>query len=102
MGEYTEHWDRYKRDANKRTLQLLGFLLLLPLIAFIGYGLSSFGSWGLYVTLALLLAWLVAFTRMAWASSKVPCPKCSTSYSRGKHLVNCPKCGLRMLQESSS
>jgi hypothetical protein len=100
MGEYTAHWEKYKRDANKRTLKLLGFLLLVPLIALLGYGLSTLGSWGLYVTWALLFFWLLAFTRLAWASAKVPCPKCGTTYSRGKYLVNCPKCGLRMFQES--
>ena len=102
MGEYTAHWDKYKRDSNKRTLRLLGFLLLLPLIALLGYGLSSLGSWSFYLTVALLVAWLLAFTRIALASAKVPCPKCGTSYSRGKSLVNCPNCGLRMLQDSSS
>jgi len=26
-------------------------------------------------------------------------PLCHTRYSRGKYLVNCPHCGLRMLQD---
>lgn len=102
MGEYTEHWEKYKRDSNKRTLRFLGFLLLLPLVALLGYGLSSLGTWSFYVTLALLLLWLLGFVRLALISAKVPCPQCGATYSRGKYLVNCPKCGLRMLQESRS
>lgn len=102
MGKYTQHWAEYSRLSNRRTLQLLRFLLLLPLIGAIGYGLSTLGDWSIYVTLALLFVWLVIFTRLVLRSTKVICPQCSTAYSRGKYLVNCPNCGLRMFQEDPS
>ena len=40
-------------------------------------------------------------TNAAKPASKVVCPRCATRYSRGKFLVNCPKCDLRMLQEDA-
>lgn len=98
MGRYTQHWADYQRATNRRTLRLLGVLLLLPVIALVGYGLSGFG-WGLYVLLALLAAWLVLFTRLALRATPVTCPQCAATYTRGKYLVNCPQCGLRMFQE---
>jgi cobalamin biosynthesis protein CobD/CbiB len=99
MGQYTEHWAKYKRDANRRTLQLLGFLLFLPAIAVLGYLLSEITDLVFPVVVTLLVVWLVVFTRLALRSSKVPCPRCSSTYSRGKYLVPCPKCGLPMFQE---
>lgn len=99
MGKYTQHWAEYSRRSNRRTLQLLGVLLLLPLVAALGYGLSSLGDWSIYVTLALLVVWLVVFTRLALRSTKVSCPQCATEYARGKYLTCCPTCGLRMFQD---
>ena len=99
MGQYTEHWAEYKRESNRRTFQLLGVLLFVPAIGLLGYSISGITDWAIHVVITLLVVWLVAFTRLALRASKVPCPRCSTIYSRGKYLVNCPKCGLRMLQE---
>ncbi|MBK6488500.1 MAG: hypothetical protein IPF98_16975 [Gemmatimonadetes bacterium] len=99
MGQYTEHWAEYRRGSNRRTLQLLAFVLLLPLIALLGYGVSTVIDGGVQLTAALLLVWLIEFTRRALGASKVPCPRCSTVYMRGRSLVDCPKCGLRMLQD---
>jgi hypothetical protein len=99
MGQYTEHWDEYKRSSNRRTFQLLGFLLVVPLIALLGYALSTITDWSFHVTITLLLVWMVLFIRLAVRASKVTCPQCSAVYSRGKYLVNCPKCALRMLQD---
>ena len=101
MGQYTDHWAAYQRAANRRTLQLLGFVLLLPLIALLGYGLSTVTDIAIHITGALLIAWIIVFTRLAVRASRVPCPRCSNVYSRGKHLVNCPQCGLRMFQEDA-
>jgi cobalamin biosynthesis protein CobD/CbiB len=102
MGQYTEHWTKYKRESHRRTLHLLGVLLVLPVIATLGYALSQFTDWATPVVGGLLIVWLLAFISLALRSSKVLCPRCSTSYSRGKYLSNCPKCGLRMLQEDAT
>lgn len=99
MGQYTAHWAEYKRSANQRTLALLAFLLLLPLIALLGYAMSAITDWSVHITVVLLIVWLAMFTRLAIRASKVPCPRCSAVYSRGKYLVNCPQCGLRMFQD---
>jgi cobalamin biosynthesis protein CobD/CbiB len=102
MGQYTEHWARYTRESTRHTLRLLGTLLLLPVIGLIGYALWPVTRWAFPVVGSLLLLWLVMFTTLALRSTKVPCPRCATIYSRGKYLCNCPKCGLRMLQEDPS
>ena len=102
MGQYTEHWAEYQRASNRRTLQLLGALLLVPVIALLGYAISGLTQWAVHMVVALLLVWLVLFTRLALRSEKVPCPRCSATYSRGRSVVNCPKCGLRMFQENPS
>ena len=99
MGQYTEHWAEYKRSSNRRTFQLLGFLVVLPLIALLGYALSAVTDWSVHITMTLVLIWLVLFIRLAVRASKVTCPQCAAIYSRGKYLVNCPKCPLRMLQD---
>ena len=99
MGQYTEHWAKYKRESNRRTLQLAGYLLFLPAIALLGYVISEITNWTVPVVITLLVVWLVVFTRLALRSSKVQCPRCSSTYSRGKYLVPCPKCGLRMFEE---
>ena len=99
MGQYTEHWANYKRESNRRTRQLLGVLLCLPLIALLGFGLSQVTRGAIPVVVGLLLAWLLVLTRLALRASKVQCPHCPMVHSRGKYLSNCPQCGLRMLQE---
>ena len=101
MGQYTEHWAEYQRASNRRTLQLLG-VLLVPVIGLLGFALSGVTEWAVHVVVALLLVWLVLFIRLALRSEKVPCPRCSATYSRGRSVVNCPKCGLRMFQENPS
>jgi Mn2+/Fe2+ NRAMP family transporter len=102
MGQYTEHWAKYRTDSNRSTFRMLGVLLCLPIIALVGYGLTQFTEWALPALGVMLVAWLVVLVRLALSSSKVPCPRCSTVYSRGKFLCNCPHCGLRMLQEDPS
>ncbi|ROZ75381.1 hypothetical protein EEB15_15610 [Ramlibacter sp. WS9] len=102
MGQYTEHWAEYQRASNRRTLQLLGAMLLVPAIGLLGYALSGITEWAVHVAVALLVVWLVLFTRLAMRASKVQCPRCSATYSRGRSVVNCPKCGLRMFQEDPS
>ena len=99
MGQYTEHWARYKQESSRSTLRLFAILLCLPLIALLGFGLSQVTQWAVHVVVGLLLAWLVVLTRLALRSSKVVCPRCTTVFTRGKYLSNCPQCGLRMLQE---
>lgn len=96
MGPYTDHWQQYQRESNRRTVRLLLMLPGLPLIALAGWGLSLVTDWAVPVQVALAVAWLVQFTRMAMAASKVPCPRCGTRYARGKTLRNCPDCGLPM------
>jgi ribosomal protein S27E len=32
-------------------------------------------------------------------SSKVVCPRCSTVYAQSKFQLQCPSCGLKILQE---
>lgn len=99
MGQYTEYWSRYTKENARRTLQLLGVVAFLPVIALGGYGLSQITTRAVPVVIGALAIWLVIVTVFAVRSSKVQCPRCSTAYSRGKFLSNCPQCGLRMLQE---
>lgn len=100
MGLYTEHWAQCKQHANTSTLQALLMLALgLPAIAGAGYLLSPLTAAGTTVLVAIIVTWLVALTALVLRGSKVDCPRCSARYSRGKFLVNCPKCGLRMFQE---
>lgn len=100
MGLYTDHWVRYRQRSNRSTLQaVITVGVGLPLIAATGYLLSPLTSLRTAAVLALAAAWLVALTTLLLRGSKVDCPRCQTRYSRGKYLVNCPKCGLRMLQE---
>ena len=98
MGQYTDHWANYRRAANRRTLQLLAVLICLPAITAAGYGLSQITELAFPIFGILLVAWLVVFTILAVRSTKVPCPQCSSVYSRGMYLATCPSCGLRMFQ----
>ncbi|MET0280854.1 MAG: hypothetical protein ABW278_06965 [Steroidobacteraceae bacterium] len=101
MGTYTGHWNQYKRDSIRGVIRLLLlFAVGLPLTVLIALGVQRLtGSYPAYLHIGLLLLWLVSFTVLAVRHSRVLCPKCGTQYSRGKGLCNCPKCGLRMLQE---
>lgn len=101
MGLYTEHWNRYKRDSVRGVVQLLLLIALgLPATALVAVGVQALtGSYPIWLHLPLLVAWLIAFTMLAVRHSRVICPRCATRYSRGRSLCNCPRCGLRMLQE---
>jgi hypothetical protein len=100
MGLYTDYWAQHKRHANKSTLQALATLGLgLPAVAGLGYLLSPLTDLGTALLLAAVMTWVIALTSLVLRGSKVVCPRCFTRYSRGKFLVNCPKCGLRMFQE---
>lgn len=100
MGQYTNHWELHKRQSLRGTLQALAAVAIgVPALAAAGYGLSPLNDRRTVLLLILVAAWLVALTRIVVRASKVTCPRCGTGYSRGKFLVNCPSCGLRMFQE---
>ncbi|GAB1343431.1 hypothetical protein MASR1M101_25580 [Gemmatimonas sp.] len=100
MGTYTEHWDRHKRLAVRCTLQALALVGLgLPLVAAVGYLLSPLSELTMFLFALVMVAWLVGFIVLVVRGSRVDCPRCQAAYSRGKYLVNCPRCGLRMFQE---
>lgn len=102
MGQYTEHWEKYKRASARDTFRLLRLILCVPVIGLVGLGLSQVTDWAVPVLIGLLVAWLCVFTLFCVRASRVLCPQCSKVYSRGKYLCNCPHCGLRMLQEDAS
>lgn len=100
MGIYTEHWEKYKKSGTRGLLTALLFIGIgIPGLALVGYGLSQVTEYAVPLQIALLVLWLVVLTRLLLRQSKVPCPRCGETYSRGKYLSNCPKCGLRMLQQ---
>jgi ribosomal protein S27AE len=74
-------------------------MLLLPLLALLGYAMPERGGWSIFVILALLLVWLLGIVRLALRATKVSCPACLTVYARSKYRMHCPHCGLRMFQE---
>lgn len=85
MGSYSAHWAAYAK-ASRKGLVHLGLLLVLglPGTALLAYGVSRVtGEYPVVLHIGLLALWLVAFT---WLT---------ILYSR----VDCPRCGLRMLQE---
>lgn len=98
-GRYAQHWHDYRAASSRRTLRLLGVVLLLPLLALGGYALARVTEWAMPILMVLLAGWLACFTCLALAASRVTCPRCATVYTRGKFLCDCPACGLRMLQE---
>jgi hypothetical protein len=101
MGMYTEHWNNYKRNSVEGMLYLpLLFVLGLPFTALVAIGVERWsGRYPIVLHVGLLLVWLVVFTMLLVRYSRVSCPRCGTQYSRGKGLCDCPKCGLRMLQD---
>ena len=101
MGTYTAHWAEYKKHS-LRGLCYLGLLVVLglPATGLVAYGVNQLtGEYPFYLHFGLLVAWLFAFTWVAIHYSRVTCPRCRTKYARGKWLSNCPRCGLRMLQD---
>jgi hypothetical protein len=100
MGIYTEHWEQYKRRNVRDTLWALVLIVLgFPAIAFLGYLLSPLDNVRMAVLGGAIVLFLGVFTSRMLRASKVSCPRCQTRYSRGRSLVDCPKCSLRMLQE---
>jgi len=51
------------------------------------------------VQIGLIVVWLVVFTRHLLRSSKVVCPRCATVYAQSKFQLQCPSCGLKILQQ---
>ena len=101
MGQYTEHWSKVKRQSLSSTLHALLVLAVgLPAIAGLGYLLSPLDDLRTAFFLLVIVCWLVLFTTVILRGTRVLCPRCDTKYSRGKYLVNCPKCGLRMYQDA--
>jgi len=103
MGIYTEHWNKYKRNSVRGVVYLLLLVAAgLPFTALVALGVEKLiGSYPFYLHICSLLLWLIAFTALAVRYSRVVCPRCDTTYSRGRWLCNCPKCGLRMLQDET-
>lgn len=100
MGLYTDHWARHRRNSTRSTLQaLLALGLGVPGIAGLGFLLSPLDDLRTGVLVVGIIAWLALLIRLVRRGSQVDCPRCSTRYSRGKFLVECPKCGLGMLQD---
>jgi hypothetical protein len=100
MGIYTEHWARHKKNELHGTLYAALVLAVgLPAVAFAGYLLEPLTGLRMAVLLVLITLWLVAFTAVLLRYRRVKCPQCDATYSRGRSVVNCPKCGLRMFQE---
>jgi len=101
MGTYSRHWEKYKKQSLK-WLVYLGLLIVvgLPSTALIAFAVGRVtGDFPAYLQLGMLAVWLVVLVFTALRASRVICPRCDNVYSRGKYLSNCPKCGLRMLQE---
>jgi hypothetical protein len=101
MGTYSEQWEKYRKQSLKWLL-VLGLLIVvgLPTIALVSLFVVRIArDLAVHVQLGLLAIWLVVLTWAALRASRVTCPRCGTVYARGKGLINCPQCGLRMLQE---
>jgi len=101
MGHYSAHWEAYRKESRKGVCRL-GLLvgLGLPATALVAYGVGQLtGEYPIRLHLGLLVVWLVATTLVAIRYSRVRCPRCGTTYTRGKWLCDCPQCGLRMLQD---
>lgn len=101
MGSYTEHWNQYKRQSVRGVVYLLLlFAVGLPLTAIAALGVQKLtGTYPFHFHISLLIVWLVSFTVLAVRYSRVVCPRCNAKYSRGRWLCDCPRCGLRMLQD---
>jgi tellurite resistance protein TehA-like permease len=101
MGAYTEHWNQHKKRNVRGMLYVLLLLVVgLPVTALIPLGIEQLtGDYPVYIQLALLVVWLVVFTMMIIRFSRATCPRCGAQYTHGRGLVDCPQCGLRMLQE---
>ena len=101
MGTYTEYWNSYMRKSRKDALIAVLFLVVgLPATAVIAWlsGLAT-GKDPVPVQIGLILLWLVLFTARLLRGTKIVCPKCSTVYAHSKWQLQCPSCGLRILQE---
>jgi hypothetical protein len=101
MGTYTEHWQAHMRKTRKDTFVALLILVIgLPATAGIAWLVGrATGGYPVLVHVGLLVAWLVVLTRHLLRSSKVVCPRCATIYAQSKFQLQCPSCGLRILQE---
>lgn len=101
MGLYRQHWESYRKQALRGTLYALAVLGVgVPTIAFVGFLLQPLNHLRTALFVSVAVVWLVLLVGIVVRSSRVVCPRCSTRYSRGKFLVNCPQCGLRMFQEN--
>lgn len=101
MGLYTEYWENYRKRTLRGTLYALALLGLgIPAIAAFGHFLAPLDNFRTALLLTAILLWLAGLVTLVLRHSRVVCPRCDTPYSRGKFVVNCPKCGLRMHQEN--
>lgn len=101
MGLYTQHWERYRKQTLRGALCALAIVGVgVPAIALAGFLLRPLNHLRTALLVSLAAVWLVLLVSIVVRSSRVVCPRCSTRYSRGRFLVTCPKCGLRMLQEN--
>jgi hypothetical protein len=101
MGTYTEHWKQHRRRGLKGTLYALLWLIIgLPCTALVALGVERLtGDYPCYLHAGLIVLWLIAFTATILRYSKVTCPRCDTTFSQGKWVTRCPKCGLGIGQE---
>lgn len=100
MGLYTEYWESYRKRTIRGTLYALAVLGFgVPAIAAFGYLLAPLDNSRTALLLTVIVVWLAGLVTLVLRHSRVVCPRCQTRYSRGKFAVNCPQCGLRMLQE---
>jgi len=101
MGTYSEHWQAHMRKTRKDTLVALLIVVIgLPATAAIAWLVGRVvGDYAVPVQIGLLAVWLVVLTVHLLRSSKVVCPRCTTVYAQSKFQLQCPACGLRILQE---
>jgi hypothetical protein len=101
MGTYTDHWKAHMRKTRKDTLVALLILVIgLPATAGIAWLVGrATGGYPAVLHMGLLVVWLVVLTRHLLRSSKFVCPRCSTVYAQSKFQLQCPACGLKILQE---
>ncbi len=99
MGQYTRHWNRYRRDRN-RGLLYLGLLVVAGavLIGVVEFLVGHYAFVAVPMLIGLLFLWLVGLVVLSVRQWRVVCPRCGERYWRGRHHA-CPDCGLGYLQE---
>ena len=99
MGQYTRHWNRYRRDRKRGLLYIvLLFVVGLILLAAVSFMVARYTLAPLPVLIGGLFLWIVVLVFLLVRQWRVICPRCGERYLRGKHHA-CPDCGLGYLQE---